>query len=92
MGRYLRQAGERAELILGGRRYRWCGWFGCQLESSEWRRPPAGTEREIVGRRFRVFTTKRAGLKVLVTWALALPHSHLDKAVPELLRDLQDMV
>ena len=30
---------------LGGVVYRWNGWFGCQLESIEWRRAPAGTER-----------------------------------------------
>ena len=63
---------DHAILVLDGRHYRWSGWFGCQLESMEWRRRPAGTEREIAGRKFRVFSTVRAGIRYRTTWALAI--------------------
>lgn len=42
---------------LGGIVYRWSGWGGCQLESYEWRRVPAGTERvvrAVDGAKYRV--------------------------------------
>lgn len=53
--------------------YTWSGWFGCQLESYEWTRVPAGTKRTILGREFTVFTTERKGLKIRTTWATYLP-------------------
>ena len=50
--------------------YRWSGWFGCQLESREWRRHPAGKERIILGDRYRVWSTKRDGLAYCTYWSL----------------------
>lgn len=61
---------DHAVAIIAGRRYRWTGWFGCQLESMEWRRVPAGTEREILGRKFRVWRTEREWLRVRTLWCL----------------------
>jgi hypothetical protein len=85
---------DRAELVLGGKRYRWSGWYGCQLESSEWWHVPAGAEREIAGRTFRAFSSRRDGLRVRVTWALP-SHGTLDEhnARIELLKnDLRRLV
>ena len=64
---------------LGGVVYRWNGWFGCQLESIEWRRAPAGTERVLdfgLGKptiTVTVWKTKRQGpfLKVRTLWAIS---------------------
>lgn len=53
-----------------GRFYSWIGGFGAQLKSYEWTAPPAGTERQLIGRVFRVFQTRRHWLKVEVSWAL----------------------
>lgn len=56
--------------------YWWTGWFGCQLESYEWRRVPAGTTRTLNLEDskgpidFRVFTTERDGLKYRTTWSM----------------------
>lgn len=64
---------DRALLVLNGTVYMWSGWFGCQLESREWRRVPAGTRRTLHGVEFTVFSTERAGLKWRTTWAMKLP-------------------
>lgn len=72
--------------VIGRVRYRWNGWFGCQLESREWRRPPAGTQRILdfgVGRpniRVTVFSTRRWPWfgKCTVTWAVD-PSGSLDE-------------
>lgn len=64
---------DRAILVLGGRHYRSIGLgLGAQLESMEWRRPAAGTERELGGHRFRVFSTHRQGFRIRVSWGLAV--------------------
>ena len=65
-----------AQFLIGGVKYRWTGWFGCQLESFEWRRVPAGTRRTLdIGYlqpiEVKVFTTKRDGLRVRTTWAVS---------------------
>jgi hypothetical protein len=61
--------------LLDGVIYRWSGWCGCQLESIEWRRPPAGTQRVLTidfeRFEFTVFNTSRHGLKIRSTWALS---------------------
>lgn len=65
-----------AELVIDGRRYRRTGWFGCQLESMEWRRVPAGMTRTLCidGGPFhlRVFRTAREGLRVRTSWSIPL--------------------
>jgi hypothetical protein len=52
-----------ARLFIQGNVYRWTGWFGCQLESWEWHRVPAGTRRvlEFDGKRYdlRVWRTDK---------------------------------
>lgn len=63
---------DHAIYVLNGREYRWSGWHGCQLESKEWSRVPAGTQRKIAGFDFRVFTTHREWLRYRTTWALAI--------------------
>ena len=73
----------RAEFIIDGRRVRWSGWLGCQLESMEWRRVPAGTEWSFTlgyGKTFHmcVFTTRRNGLRIRTTWALPA-HGTIDQ-------------
>ena len=71
---------NRVILVLDGRKYRRTGWFGCQLESMEWRRVPAGATREIAGQSFRVFTTDRDGLKFRTTWCLSRLPEDINKA------------
>ena len=61
---------------IDGREYWWIGWFGYQLGSIEWRRPPAGTQRklEFPGGDYVVMTvasTIRRGLKIHVTWGVS---------------------
>lgn len=55
---------------LDGRFYGWSGWFGCQLQSFEWRRMPAGTRRRLVDRDFVVVATQRRWLRVRTTWSM----------------------
>lgn len=66
----------QVHFIIGGYAYNWRGWFGCQLESREWRRVPAGTTRKMeinnCNYEFRVFNTTREGLKIRTTWTLPL--------------------
>lgn len=63
-----------AIFIIDGRRYRWSGWLGCQLESIERRRLRAGDVRHILERNFHVFSVRRVGLwRFRTAWALALP-------------------
>lgn len=67
----------RAEFCIDGVRYRWCGYYGCQLESMEWFTVPAGTQRTLqlqTGEApvtVTVFTTQREGLKVRTSWAVS---------------------
>ena len=66
-------------VVFDGTRYRWSGWLGCQLESLEWKRPPAGTTRMLDfdnGKppvEVTVFSTKRLGLfrRCRCTWAVS---------------------
>jgi hypothetical protein len=86
---------DRAELILGGQRYRWQGWYGCQLMSIERRRIHAGETREIAGRTFTVFRSTRLGLfRFETTWSLPAggTHEHHDNRVRQLKHDLQRLV
>lgn len=72
--------------VFDGIKYRWNGWGGCQLETSEWRRPPAGTERHLdfgVGKpsiTVKIFTTRRVWPlgKCQCTWAIP-SHGTLDQ-------------
>lgn len=70
------------------------GWFGCQLESFEWRRPPAGTQRVLKALRkdytVTVFTTRRLGLLVKCTWSIQLPRDvrEANKAIREFYEEL----
>jgi hypothetical protein len=50
--------------------YRWIGGLGAQLDSYEWRRPPAGTRRCLFGHEFVVFQTSRSFLRVRCSWAV----------------------
>ena len=71
---------------IGGHIYRWNGWLGCQLESSEWRRAPAGAERVLdfgTGQpsiTVRVWRTERTWpyIKVRTFWAVS-PAGTLDE-------------
>jgi hypothetical protein len=72
----------RAEFVIHGTRYRWSGWFGCQLESLEWRTQPAGTQRDLRLHLDKspvtvtVYSTKRVGLRVRTTWAVSNRGTH----------------
>lgn len=73
----MRAFDARAEFVIGGHRYRWSGWLGCQLESIEWRTLPAGTQRDLaltLGKQpitVTVHSTRREGLRVRTTWAVS---------------------
>lgn len=56
--------------IIDDRAYRWCGWFGCQLQSIEWRRPAPQYRRRILGREFKPYRVVRRWLVWEVSWAL----------------------
>ena len=56
---------------LGGRFYRWIGGLGAQLESYEWRAPPAGTRRSLFGHEFVIYTCDRRWMRVRCCWTLA---------------------
>ena len=75
--------------------YWWQGWFGCQLASHEWTRPPAGTERvlNINGQdfRFRIFSTRRKGLFIEATWSLILNGNNDNKKITELKNKLKNL-
>lgn len=68
--------------VIDDIKYRKTGWFGCQLESYEWRRVKAGTTRKIdlifedYTTELRVFTTGKRSLKhwfkVHTTWTIPL--------------------
>ena len=85
--------------VLGGVRYSWNGWFGCQLESREWRRPPAGTQRVLQFNRTTVtttvFTTRRRPWfgKCTVTWAVSASGTHDEHTarIHELRNALKDL-
>lgn len=55
--------------VLGGRAYHWSGWFGCQLQSFEWRRPEVGETRVLAGVIFRPFNFERRWFLYRVTWS-----------------------
>ena len=56
-----------------GRLYTYCGGFGAQLRSIEWRAPKPGTRRQLAGVTFTVFSTSRRGPRVDVAWSMRLP-------------------
>ena len=74
---------------INGKLYSWTGWLGCQLESREWLRVPAGTERTLLGEDFRVWRSDRDGLKYRTTWSLINLPENIDKA-NERIRGLKD--
>lgn len=58
---------------INGVTYKWCGWFGCQLESVEWRKPPQSwpeRNRKLLGFDFEPFTVNRVGVRWRITWCL----------------------
>ena len=67
---------------INGKLYTWCGWFGCQIESMEWRRLPAGTKRDLVfydGNSpitVTVYRTERKWLRYRTTWAVSASGTH----------------
>jgi hypothetical protein len=77
---------DRIERLVrvNGITYRDHGFYGCQLESIEWNRPPAfdpSFERLIAGRALRPFTVERAGLRWRITWCLTcVPRLPADQA------------
>lgn len=86
---------------LGGVVYRWNGWGGCQLESYEWRRVPAGTERVLgfgVGQPTITVTVWRTVrqwpfFKVRTLWAVS-PRGSIDEhnaRISELKNALRNM-
>lgn len=66
----------KARFLLDGHKYWWCGFFGSQLASLEWRTLPAGTKRvlhvDMWNRpvEMTVFQTRRRGLRVETTWTV----------------------
>lgn len=50
--------------------YKWAGGFGAQLESFEWKTPPAGSKRVLFGREFRLFSVDRRFPITRCAWAL----------------------
>ena len=83
-------------VVFDGISYRWSGWLGCQLESLEWRRPPAGTTRMLYfdnGKppvEVTVFSTKRLGLfrRCRCTWAVSKIGSYDERS--ERINELRD--
>lgn len=73
------------------RPYRWSGWLGAQLESYERRRPPAGAERRMFGRDFRIFSTKREGAWYRCAWTLTRIPEDIDKA-NHVIREFQSKI
>jgi hypothetical protein len=66
----------RAFFVIGGRTYRWSGWFGCQLESMEWLVPFPGTTRILDfgvngAVEVTVFSARREWVRVRTTWAVS---------------------
>lgn len=87
---------NHAIYVIDGKHYRWSGWFGCQLRSYELRRAKAGTEREILGRKFRVFSTgKRTMRGVDTTWCLVgidgQGIDHANARIRQLRADLKEL-
>lgn len=86
----------RAEFVIHGTRYRWSGWFGCQLESMEWRTQPAGTQRDLrlhLGEQpitVTVYSTRREGLRVRTTWTVSKSGTHDEFAAR--IADLQNQL
>lgn len=91
----------RVFFVFDGIEYSWNGWFGCQLESYEFRRPPAGTTRELdfgEGKQkicVTIFSTHREWFWCRCTWAVSNSGTHeehttrihqLRNALRELLR------
>ncbi|WP_421439934.1 hypothetical protein [Agrobacterium tumefaciens] len=73
--------------------YTWIGGFGAQLQSFEWRSPPAGTRRRIAGRDYVVFNVSRSWFRCRVAWALARFPTDINEAnalLPTLKRELQE--
>lgn len=78
---------------LSGELYTWCGWYGAQLSSFQWRHPKAGERRKLLGREFRALHSTRDFLwlwiiplpicRVRVAWSCNLPKG-LDEANAEL--------
>jgi len=95
-----RKSYPAANFWFDGHEYRWSGWFGCQLESWEWRTVRAGTQRVLdfgVGKpqiTMTVASTRREGLKVRTTWAVANHGTHDEHVarIVELKAALQDLV
>lgn len=65
---------DQAFYWLSGAFYTWIGGHGAQLQSVQWCHPRPGEERIICGVRFRPFSSRRSGPRVLVSWATTLPH------------------
>lgn len=68
----------KAMFIFDGIAYKWSGWFGCQLESFEWKTVPAGTTRTLSfsdgGDPITItvfYTSKRSRFKVRTTWSIS---------------------
>jgi len=82
--------------VFDGIKYQWSGWDGCQLESLEWRRPPAGTTRILDfenGKKsiaVTVFTTERSGWlrRCRCTWAVSKIGSYDERS--ERINELRD--
>lgn len=72
---------------LSGRLYHQSGWLGAQLQSFEWRRPPAGTKRRLAGRDFVIFSTERRFFIVRCIWAM--PGTQTNESVRALIEDLK---
>jgi hypothetical protein len=87
-----------AQLFIGGFVYRWTGWFGCQLETWEWRRVPAGTRRliEFDGKHYEVHVWStgarkwRTRWKVPTLWTIPLD-CNLDEANARLRKFKDDL-
>jgi hypothetical protein len=96
----VRDFDARAEFVIAGTRYRWSGWFGCQLESMEWRTVPAGTQRDLRLHmdkgpvRVTVYSTKREGLRVRTTWSVSKggTHDEFDARIYDLQDQLRRLV
>jgi hypothetical protein len=74
-----------------GTLYRWNGWFGCQLRSTQWRHVRPGTRRRLGGREFVVWSSERRWLRVEVCWSLVGLPKEIDAAnamLREVERDL----
>lgn len=70
-----------------GELYTYSHGFGAQLHSIQWTHPKAGERRRLNGHEFKVFSSSRRWLRVMVSWSLVHLPRDIDGA-HEMMRKL----